>query len=78
MRRKKALETTVATLLLVASTLILACVVVDYAVSVMEQTLSTQNIPQLDRIRSIQDSILNQTDQLFNGTLGQLPTQPPP
>ena len=71
------METTVATLLLVASTVILACVVVDYAVSVMEQTLNTQNIPQLDRIRGIQDSILNQTDQLFNGTLSQLPTEPP-
>ena len=72
------METTVATLLLVTSTVILACVVVDYAVSIMEQTLNTQNIPQLSRIRSIQDSILNQTDQLFNSTLPQLPTEPPP
>jgi hypothetical protein len=78
LRRKKALETTVATLLLVTSTIVLACVVVNYAVSVVEQTLNTENIPELDRIRSIQDNILNQTDRLYNSTLPSLPTDPPP
>jgi hypothetical protein len=78
LRRRKALETTVATLLLVTSTIVLACVVVNYAVSVLEQTLNTENIPELDRIRSIQDSILNQTDRLYNSTLPSLPTDPPP
>jgi hypothetical protein len=78
LRRRKALETTVATLLLVTSTIVLACVVVNYAVSVLEQTLNTENIPQLDRIRSIQDNILNQTDRLYNSTLPLLPSDPPP
>ena len=72
------METTVATLLLVTSTIVLACVVVNYAVTVIEQTLNTQNIPQLDRLKSIQDNILNQTDRMFNDTLPQLPTDPPP
>jgi hypothetical protein len=72
------LETTVATLLLVTSTIVLACVVVNYAVSVIEQTLNTQNIPELNRIKNIQDNILNQTDNLYNSTLPQLPSDPPP
>jgi hypothetical protein len=72
------METSLATLLMVTSAVVIACVVVSYAVSVMEQTLNTQNIPELDRIRNIQNSILNQTDSLFNQTQPELPDQPPP
>jgi hypothetical protein len=72
------LETTVATLLLITSTVILACVVVDYAVSVIQQTLNTENIPQLGRIRNIESSILNQTDSFFNQTQPEPPNQPLP
>lgn len=62
------MQTTVATLLLITSAVILTCVVIDYAVVVVQQTLQTTNIPQLDRLRDIQSSILNQTDSLFNQT----------
>ena len=72
------METTVATLLLITSTVILACVVVDYAVGIVIEPLNTENIPQLDRIRDIENSILNQTDSLFNQTQPELPNQPPP
>lgn len=72
------METTVAALLLITSTVILAAVVVDYAVSVIQQTLNTENIPQLGRIRNIESSILNQTDSLFNQTQPELPNQPLP
>lgn len=72
------METSVATLLLVASAVVLACVVVNYTVSVFEQTLNTQNIPELDRIRSLQNEILNQTSGLLNQTQPALPDQPPP
>jgi hypothetical protein len=72
------LETTVATLLLITSTVVLACVVVDYAVSVIQQTLNTENIPQLGRIRNIESSILNQTDSFFNQTQPEPPNQPLP
>jgi hypothetical protein len=72
------LDTTVATLLLVASAVVLACVVVNYAVSIVEQTLNTQNIPELGRIKNIESNILNQTDSLFNQTQPQMPDQPPP
>ena len=78
MEKEKTLETTVATLLLITSTVVLACVVVDYAVSIIQTTLNTENIPQLDRIRNIESSILNQTDSLFNQTQPELPNQPLP
>jgi hypothetical protein len=62
------MQTTVATLLLITSAVILTCIVIDYAVVVVQETLQTANIPQLDRLRNIQSSILNQTDSLFNQT----------
>jgi hypothetical protein len=44
----------------------------------VEQVANTDNIPQLDRIKNIENNLLNQTDQLFNETQPQLPSQPPP
>lgn len=60
------MQTTVATLLFVTSAVILACVVVDYAVQACEQTLDTESLPQFDRIRNLEDNLLNQTDTLIN------------
>ena len=65
------MQTTVATLLLITSAVILTCVVIDYAVVVVQQTVQTTNIPQLDKLRSIENSVLNQTDSLFNQTTSQ-------
>jgi ABC-type uncharacterized transport system YnjBCD permease subunit len=67
------MQTVVATLLLVVSAVMLACVVIDYAIVTVEQALQTTNIPQIDRIRKIESSILNQTDNLFNQTQPELP-----
>lgn len=76
------METSVATLLLVTSAVILTCVVVNYAMAVVEQTLNTDNIPQLDHMKSLTDKLLNQTDTLYNQTIpdivgSPLPTIPP-
>jgi hypothetical protein len=62
------MQTVVATLLLVVSATVLACVVVEYAILTIEQTLQTSNIPYIDRIRRIENFILNQTDTCFNQT----------
>jgi hypothetical protein len=62
------MEASVATLLLVASAVILTCIVVNYAVAVFEQTLNLQNLPEMDRIRDLQRSLLNQTEDFFNQT----------
>ncbi len=56
----------VATLMFVTSAVILACVVVDYAIVIFEQTLDTEDIPQMDRIQKMEDMILNQTDNVFS------------
>jgi len=66
-------QTTVATLLLITSAVLLTCVVIDYAVGIIQQTLNTDNIPQLAKIRDIENRIQNQTDSLFN----QAPSEPP-
>ena len=71
------METAVASLLLITASVVLACVVVDYAVSALQNTINTTNIPQLDRLRNIENSLLNQTNN-YNGTQLQLPSEPPP
>jgi hypothetical protein len=60
------MQTTVATLMFVTSAVILACVVVDYAIVIFEQTLDTEDMPQMDRIQKMEDMILNQTDNVFS------------
>jgi len=71
------MQTTVATLLFVTSAVLLACVVVNYAVAIFEQTLDTEDTPQIDRIQKLENSILNQTDNLINeiDSLNQTNTQ---
>jgi hypothetical protein len=70
-------ETAVATLLLITAAVVLACVVVTYAVSTMEQSLKTNNIPQLVPLKNLENNLLNQTDP-FNGSQPQLPNQSAP
>ena len=70
------METTVATLLLVTATVVMACVVITYAVTAAEQTLTTNNLPQLAPLKNLENNLLNQTSVL-NETQPQLPIQPP-
>ncbi len=72
------MQTTLTTLLLITSAVVLTCVVIDYAVVVVQDTLQTSNIPQLDRLRNLESSVLNQTDSLFNQTLPQTQQTPFP
>jgi hypothetical protein len=65
------MESSVAALLLVTSTVVLSCIVVVYAVDTVQQSFSGQS-PQMQLINSIQERILNQTS-LFNGTLPEMP-----
>ena len=71
------MEAAVATLLLLTASVVFACVVVDYAISAFQNTLNTNNIPQFDRLKTIEGNLLNQTDT-FNGTQIQIPSDPPP
>ncbi|MFB3889482.1 MAG: hypothetical protein ACE14S_08315 [Candidatus Bathyarchaeia archaeon] len=62
------MQVPVATLIVVTSAVILTCLVVEYAVAVFDQTLDTEELPQMDRIRSLESRLLNQTRSLFNQT----------
>jgi len=62
------LEAAVATLLLVTASVILACVVVTYAVTTIEQTINTQNIPQIQQLKNFENKLLNETN-VINGAL---------
>lgn len=72
------MQTSVAALLIVTSSVLLACVVIDYAVVIFEQNLDTETAPQIDRIQYLENIVLNQTDTLINQieTLNQTDTQP--
>jgi hypothetical protein len=72
------MESTVAALLLVVSAVAISCVVVTYAVNVAEQSLNTQNNPQIDQIRSLESDLLNQTNNMLNQTQAGIPNQPSP
>ena len=62
------MQTSVATLLLLTASVILACVVIDYAVSISQATLQTTNVPQLQHLKDIENSVLNQTSNLYSQT----------
>ena len=66
------MNSTVSTALLIMSAVVFSCVVVDYAVNIMQQTLNPVNNPQIDHIKSFENDLLNQT-QIFNMTVPQLP-----
>jgi predicted PurR-regulated permease PerM len=68
------MQTSVSTLLLVVSAVLLTCVVINYAVTTVEQTLQT-NIQQVNRIQKLENAILNQTNNLINQTQSQLINQ---
>jgi len=59
------MQTNVAPLLFVTSGVILACIVLEFAVVTCEQTLDTEDAPQIDRIRKMESMLLNQTDNIF-------------
>jgi len=72
------LQTSVATLLLLTAAVIITCIVVNYAVTVVEQTLNTQNNPELTRLKNLESSVMNQTDQVLNETQPLLPSSGTP
>ena len=70
--RTKTLQASVTSLLLIVSAVLLTTVVIDYAVNITEAALQTKNIPQVSRIKDLENNFLNQT----NGML--YPDQPIP
>ena len=72
------MQTSVVALLLVTSSVLLVCVVINYAVGITEQNIDTENSPHIDRIRDLETMVLNQTDSMINEfeSLNQTATEP--
>ena len=71
------MEASIATLLLITSAVVLACIVVNYAVSVFECVLDTESLSHMKRIEELQKSLLDQTDTLLNQTQSESPFSEP-
>lgn len=61
------MQTQVASLLMIVSSVILASVVIGYAVLLTENTVSVEDNGQIDRILALQEEMLNQTSTWLNG-----------
>jgi len=68
----------VATLLLVTAAVVLACIVVNYAVTLAQQTANNESNPNYEPIKNLESNLLNQTYQIINQTQPLLPGQPTP
>jgi hypothetical protein len=59
----------------------LACVVVTYAITTVEQTVNTQNLPQINQtqLNTLENNLLNLLNQtsIFNATQPGMPIQSP-
>jgi hypothetical protein len=67
----------VAALLLVTASVVLACVVINYAIDIVQVTIN----PPAEQLSPLQNYItnkLNQTNNLFNEFTPELPTDSPP
>jgi hypothetical protein len=65
---RKDMQTELSVLLLVTASVMLTCVVIGYGVSIFETAMNNADVPELQKISSIKDSVLNQTDNLLNET----------
>jgi hypothetical protein len=61
------MEATVAALLLVTASVVLACVVVNYAVNIVQVTVDTRNFPEVNKLQEYVNNLLNQTQSTMNG-----------
>jgi hypothetical protein len=68
------MQTQVASLLLIVSSVVLASVVVGFATTLTEQTVNVNSNPQIDRIQNLQEKMLNESSSWLDG----LPSQSQP
>lgn len=68
------MQTQVASILMITSTVIFASIVVGLAATITEQTLSVEDNEQLQRIQNLQDQMLNQTSTWLDGLQQQCPS----
>jgi hypothetical protein len=71
------METTVAALLLVTASVILACVAVNYAINIIQVTMDNHNMPEVNKLQDYVNNLLNETQSSINSTAAQVPEIPP-
>jgi hypothetical protein len=67
------MEATVAALLLVTASVVLACVVVNYAVNIVQVTVDTHNFPEVNKLQDYVNNLLNQTQSTMKDNAVQEP-----
>jgi len=67
------MEATVAALLLVTASVVLACVVVNYAVNIVQITVDTHNFPEVNKLKDYVNNLLNETQSTMNDNAFQEP-----
>jgi hypothetical protein len=67
------MEATVAALLLVTASVVLSCVVVEYAVNIVQVTVDAHNFPEINKLQDYVNNLLNETQGSINGTSVQVP-----
>jgi hypothetical protein len=67
------MEATVAALLLVTASVVLACVVVNYAVNIFQVTIDTRSFPEVNKLQDYVNNLLNETQGAMNGNAFQAP-----
>ena len=72
------MEATVAALLLVTASVVLACVVVNYAVNIVQVTVDTHNFPEVNKLQDYVNNLLNQTQGTMNDNAFQEPDSSSP
>lgn len=72
------MEVSIATLLLLTASVVLACICVTYAVNIVQQTINATNLPDGQRIQSLINGLDNSTNNALSGTMpGSLPLPSP-
>ncbi len=69
------MQTQVASLLLIVSSVAFASIVVGFATVVMQQSLDINSNPQIEKIQNMQDQMLNQTSTWLDGLQNQMTNQ---
>jgi hypothetical protein len=72
------METTVAALLMVTASVILACVVVNYVVSIVQITVDTHNFPEVNKLQDYVNNLSNETQGTMNDHAVQEPDSSSP
>jgi hypothetical protein len=62
------MQTELSVLLLISASVMITCIVISYGVDLVQTTLNTHDLAELEKIAAIQNLFQNQTENLQNQT----------